>query len=199
MNGRIVLIVKIILLTGLINLSAQTTWTKHNGNPILGLGPSGSWDDVWIASPRVLITQSSYEMFYSAFDGNNIRIGYAISQDGLAWTKYKGNPVINEGSDGTWDDKFLFVGSVILDDSTYNLWYGGFDGGIWRIGYATSNVDPVSVQTSGTLIETFSLSQNFPNPFNPSTTIKYRLKERANVELKIFDIIGRDLSILIDE
>ena len=174
-------------------------WTKHNENPIMGLGPSGSWDDVWIASPRVLITQSSYEVFYSAFDGSNIRIGYAISPDGLAWTKYDGNPVIKEGSNGTWDDKFLFVGSVILDDSTYNLWYAGFDGGIWRIGYATSNVDPVSVQTSGALIETFSLSQNYPNPFNPSTTIKYGLKERANVELKIFDIIGRELSILIDK
>ena len=91
------------------------------------------------------------------------------------------------------------MGSVILDDSTYNLWYGGLDGCTWRIGYATSNVDPVSVRTSGALIETFNLSQNFPNPFNPSTTIKYGLKERANVDLKIFDINGRELSILIDK
>ena len=123
-------------------------WTKHNGNPILGLGPSGSWDDVWIASPRVLMTEISYEMFYSAFDGSNVRIGYAISSDGLEWAKYDGNPIVNQGSNGTWDDKFLFVGSVILDDSTYNLWYAGFDGGTWRIGYATSNAEPVSVQSS---------------------------------------------------
>ncbi len=37
----------------------------------------------------------------------------------------------------------------------------------------------------------FSLSQNFPNPFNPSTKINYSLKESGNVKLTIFDVLGR--------
>lgn len=43
------------------------------------------------------------------------------------------------------------------------------------------------------------LHQNHPNPFNPSTTIKYEIPERTNVVLKIYDILGRELNTLIDE
>jgi len=174
------------------------SWTRHDGNPVMGRGGSGSWDDVWMASPRVLINGGSYEMIYSAFDGSNVRIGYATSQDGLAWTKYDGNPVLNQGSNGTWDDKFMFVGSVILINSTYEMWYGGFDGGTWRIGYATSNVEPVSVQPSENPIETFGLSQNFPNPFNPETKIEYTLAKSGEVILTIYNVQGSQVARFVE-
>jgi hypothetical protein len=45
----------------------------------------------------------------------------------------------------------------------------------------------------------FALSQNYPNPFNPSTTIKYGIKERSFVELKVYDILGREIASLINE
>lgn len=46
--------------------------------------------------------------------------------------------------------------------------------------------------------EQYVLSQNFPNPFNPSTTISYNLKEKSNVTLEIFDILGRKIKSLVD-
>ena len=173
-------------------------WTKHAGNPIMGRGVGGSWDDVWMASPRVIMNGSSYEMLYSAFDGSNVRIGYATSEDGLAWTKFDGNPVLSQGSFGAWDSNFLFVGTVILSESTYEMWYGGFNGGIWKIGYATSILGQVSVQSSENPIETFNLSQNFPNPFNPETKIEYTLAKPGEAILTIYNIHGGQVARFVN-
>lgn len=45
---------------------------------------------------------------------------------------------------------------------------------------------------------TFSLSQNYPNPFNPSTVISYQIPVKGNVSLKLFDILGNELSLLVN-
>ncbi|HSH65540.1 MAG TPA: T9SS type A sorting domain-containing protein [Bacteroidia bacterium] len=45
----------------------------------------------------------------------------------------------------------------------------------------------------------YKLYQNYPNPFNPSTTIKYQVKETGIVSLKIFDILGAEVTTLLNE
>ncbi|MFQ5486551.1 MAG: T9SS type A sorting domain-containing protein, partial [Desulfobacterales bacterium] len=45
----------------------------------------------------------------------------------------------------------------------------------------------------------FVLDQNYPNPFNPSTTIAFALPKPAHVRLSLFDILGREIAILVDE
>ena len=45
----------------------------------------------------------------------------------------------------------------------------------------------------------WKLEQNYPNPFNPSTTIKYQVPKAGYVSLKIYDILGREVLILVNE
>jgi hypothetical protein len=45
----------------------------------------------------------------------------------------------------------------------------------------------------------FALANNYPNPFNPSTTIRYQLPNACTVTLKIFDAIGREVTTLVNE
>lgn len=45
----------------------------------------------------------------------------------------------------------------------------------------------------------FALEQNYPNPFNPTTVVKYHLPNNERVQLRIFDMLGREVALLVDE
>ena len=44
-----------------------------------------------------------------------------------------------------------------------------------------------------------SLGQNYPNPFNPVTKIKFGLPKNAHVKLTVFDAVGREIAVLVNE
>jgi len=113
------------------------TWTKYADNPVLGLGPSGSWDDSWVRVNTVLKDGDTYKMWYTSGG----EVGYATSADGIHWTKYSHNPVLKEGSPGAWDRWIVHI-YVLKDGSTYKMWYSGVSDTsprVFRIGYATSS------------------------------------------------------------
>jgi hypothetical protein len=66
--------------------------------------------------------------------------------------------------------------------------------GIYAIEKGANGInDPVNVAAS------FQLYQNYPNPFNPSTTIKYSINEKGYVKLAVYDLLGREISDLVNE
>ena len=114
------------------------TWTKFGSNPVLTA--SAAWEGTRVGSPNVIKDGGTFRMWYVGRDANGVsRIGYATSPDGITWTKYGGNPVLDVGAAGSWESKYLSSPSVVQVGSTYHMWYGGFDGITSRIGHATSS------------------------------------------------------------
>ena len=62
----------------------------------------------------------------------------------------------------------------------------------------TSPVTEIFSQNENNNLE-FALANNYPNPFNPSTIIKYTIPKQNFVELKIYDILGREVATLVNE
>ncbi len=56
-----------------------------------------------------------------------------------------------------------------------------------------------AVEDQNDIPPTFVLNQNYPNPFNPSTTIRYELPGPSDVRLSVYDLLGREVSVLVNE
>ncbi|MEE4272997.1 MAG: hypothetical protein V2I67_15085, partial [Thermoanaerobaculales bacterium] len=116
-----------------------TTWTKHEGNPVMSSGPAGSFDDRSVWPGTVLFDGDTYRMWYTGerdIDGYDWTIGYAESDDGLSWTR-RPEPVLVP--DPAWNDFIVYAPAVVYDGSVYRMWYAANNRSFLSIGYAVSN------------------------------------------------------------
>ena len=103
------------------------------------------------------------------------------------WTQYKLNVTLPTGVGAQFMEVRLhvynqFVGTVYFDD--LNI----------RVVGTTTSVAP----GSDGLPKTFELSNNYPNPFNPSTTIQFAVPHAAEVTLDIYNVLGEQIRTLVD-
>lgn len=90
------------------------------------------------------------------------------------------------------NDSAVQVGTVsTLKGDVDRTWYDGIS--YAKVGKITGVEQIKNVPSS------FSLNQNYPNPFNPSTTITYSIPKNEIVNLKVFDILGREVVELINK
>ena len=59
--------------------------------------------------------------------------------------------------------------------------------------------DAVGIESENSIPHLFKLKQNYPNPFNPSTKIKFTIAEFGFVSLKVFDVLGNEITTLVKE
>ena len=149
---------KSIALIGLLSstsLMAQTHWAKDPNNPVLRRDtvianlPN---DLIAISDCWVIKEGATYKMWYTCGGLNyptdtllRSRLCYGESLDGINWTKYAGNPVLDVSYSGGWDSLGVETATVIIDSlaplaERYKMWYAGqyFNSYRYDIGYAYS-------------------------------------------------------------
>jgi len=71
---------------------------------------------------------------------------------------------------------------------------------LFSLNYFQVQYSTVTSSGGGTSIPLdFSVSQNFPNPFNPSTSVDYILPKESAVSVKLYNVLGRELGVFVDE
>jgi hypothetical protein len=102
-------------------------------------------------------------------------------------------------STGTWYD-FFSGDSIFVSNPTEEIVLKPGQFHIYTDRKLESPPDDIinSIDTDQTVVRKYSLSQNFPNPFNPSTTIKFELAKSSLVQIKIYNIIGQEVKELVN-
>ena len=99
----------------------------------------------------------------------------------------------------TISTSFTFVGK---SGEFFNV--SAFDGnsptsGLSEGAASWTAAEPTAIEPIGTIATEFALKQNYPNPFNPSTTIEYSISSSSFVNLRVYDILGKEIAILVNE
>lgn len=91
-----------------------------------------------------------------------------------------------------------YSSSISYSDTTYYRLKGCVLNGVL---YGDTTQIPVTsiTQVNNIVPENYSVSQIYPNPFNPSTSIQFAIPNKSNVKLTVYDALGKELGILVNE
>ncbi len=124
-----------------------------------------------------------------AIDNNNEIAGFAI-------TNSKGRYIMDDVLPGVYTITADKVDYYVVNTNTADVNAGNNFSATADLSINPGVVNDVKSEVSE--ITSYELYQNFPNPFNPSTTIKYALLKNGEVSLKVYNILGKEVSTLVN-
>jgi predicted GH43/DUF377 family glycosyl hydrolase len=102
-------------------------WTRQ-GDPVVPLGPGGSFDERAVADPYVISAGGNFYMFYLGQDrARRQSLGIARSGDGVIWEKLRTNPILEPGGPGAFDENGLGEPAVWTSGGQWWMLYTGRD------------------------------------------------------------------------
>jgi subtilisin family serine protease len=167
--------------------------------------PINSFADVAAPGSNIAVLERLCCSGYSVACGTSLAapfvsalVGLMLSLDSTL-TSYRIYKVLTETADK--------VGQYPYDKNGWNQYLGYGRINAYKALQAIQKPLDAEITDENNIINNIVLYQNYPNPFNPTTTIKYSIPVRVNSEsaivknviLRIFDILGREVAILVNE
>ena len=194
-----------------IDSLADYSWYKDNlssapGSPAAAI-PSAKWtfDNLWdpentmpAVMPFASIPQPRHKAYSVASSGTSLK--WTAARNGNSYNIYLGKTSSPPMLTNLTTTNYM---TGKLDANTTYYWRvdavtdaGVIPGKIWQ--FKTDAATGVS-ETGSRQPMGFSLDLNYPNPFNPTTTIGYRIAKAGPASLKIYDVMGRVVATLVDD
>ncbi|HCA41720.1 MAG TPA: hypothetical protein DEP28_00545 [Bacteroidetes bacterium] len=166
--------------------NADNTFTMKN--PV----NTSSFEAVVLSFKHLYKTQSFKDYCYVEVSSNNGSTWQEVSAfSGVISSMYEMKIDISKAANRSSSVKIRF--RLKSDGSTNND--GWFIDDIAITGYTGNTSSPLSVDPNE-IAGNYELYQNFPNPFNPETNISFSIPVKSNVEIKVYDIMGREIITL---
>lgn len=152
-------------------------------------------------SPRTGFGNEGIARYYNIQPSNNsglnatLRFYYDESELGLI-------PEVNlrlvkspDGSNQSW----TMIGGSVNTSQNYVEHSGINEFSYWTLTDVANSITSVKEESIAGVPDKYALEQNYPNPFNPSTVIKFQLPERSTVTIKVYDVLGKEVEVLVNE
>ena len=162
-------------------------------------------------SLNFLLNLSSYPVAYLEYwQRYDVESGYdycyvEVSRDnGSTWQQVASYT----GTNNTWTKQSFNISSMVSSSSNVRIRFRlTSDAGAQSTGWYVDDIKITNYQGPATYVENnsglipkkFTLEQNYPNPFNPATQINYSVAKSGFVKISIFDILGREVQVLVNE
>jgi flagellar hook assembly protein FlgD len=163
------------------------------------------WYAAKVKGPILNVNSAGAVNAFLKFDNNVITGNYGVFYAGKAKLIFMDNSgqKIGEGVEHNVSplENFNLSESVTLPDSTKKVQLCIYD----ENGNLINILDELTLNPTGikrnkkNYNNDFNLNQNYPNPFNPSTVISYQIPALSHVTLKIYDVLGKEISTLVNE
>lgn len=150
-----------------------------------------SWRNITGNLPNISVT----DLVTHPSDTSKLYLGsefgcFRTTNGGINWIKWNnGMPMANLVSEMNYIDSIATRNKFYIVAATYgrSIWMREITGD-----------DPTGINSDPVAVTGFELKQNYPNPFNPSTEIKFALPSADFITLKVFDITGREVAVLVN-
>jgi photosystem II stability/assembly factor-like uncharacterized protein len=187
-----------------------TNWTVNNSNVSYSLFsvhfPAGSTTTgytVGMGSPSPPIlksTDSGLNWTIQPVPVGNALTSVFFTSVSTGWAAgWIGSIMFTSNGGTNWSDQSSSTSNSLRSIYFVNSLTGWAVGDLGTIVKTSSGGISTLKSLSNIIPKNFELYQNYPNPFNPATVIKFNISKTSNVKLVVYDILGREISILVNE